>query len=145
MFSLELIMTADPVTVNPSTPLREAARLMSEHRFRHLPVVDEHNHLLGLLTLTDMLAASDSFLRGSDSHLPTENFPVEDVMVTDLKTVSETTSLRQAARLIESHRIGCLPVMREEKLVGIITDTDFVGVAINLLEQIEDTEPEEDL
>jgi CBS domain-containing protein len=46
-----------------------------------------------------------------------------------------------AALFLEKHKIGCLPVMDNEDLVGIITDTDFVAVAINLLEQIEETEP----
>ena len=53
-------------------------------------------------------------------------------------------SLRQAALFLERHKIGCLPVVTNGKLKGIITDTDFVGVAINLLEQIEDTEPVEE-
>ncbi|MDH3338783.1 MAG: CBS domain-containing protein, partial [Gammaproteobacteria bacterium] len=68
---------------------------------------------------------------------------VKDVMVTDLATVDEHASLRQAALFLEKHKIGCLPVVTDGKLRGIITDTDFVGVAINLLEQIEDTEPVE--
>jgi len=49
--------------------------------------------------------------------------------------------LRSAALFLEKHRIGCLPVMDNEKICGIITDTDFVAVAINLLEQIEAAEP----
>ena len=47
----------------------------------------------------------------------------------------------EAARFLEKHKIGCLPVLDDGKLVGIITDTDFVAVAINLLEQLEETEP----
>ena len=60
---------------------------------------------------------------------------------TDLATVDEKASLRQAALFIEKHHIGCLPVVVDGKLRGIITDTDFVGVAINLLEQLEESEP----
>jgi CBS domain-containing protein len=74
--------------------------------------------------------------------MPVPHFPVEDVMVTELMTVDERISVRQAALLIEKHRIGCLPVVTEGRLVGIITDTDFVGVAINLLELIEESELE---
>ena len=66
-------------------------------------------------------------------------------MVTDVATVDVHASLRQAALFLEKHRIGCLPVMTEGKLTGIITDTDFVAVAINLLEQIEETEPYTDI
>ncbi len=62
-------------------------------------------------------------------------------MVTDVATVAVHASLRHAALFIEKHKIGCLPVMNDDQLVGIITDTDFVAVAINLLETIEETEP----
>jgi CBS domain-containing protein len=65
-------------------------------------------------------------------------------MVRDLATVDEHASLRQAALFLEKHRIGCLPVVTDGDLRGIITDTDFVGVAINLLEQMEDTDPLDD-
>ena len=65
-------------------------------------------------------------------------------MVTDVATVNEHAGVRQAALFLEKHKIGCLPVVTDGNLRGIITDTDFVGVAINLLEQIETTEPEDD-
>jgi CBS domain-containing protein len=62
-------------------------------------------------------------------------------MATDLATVDERASPRQAALFLEKHKIGCLPVVSDGKLRGIITDTDFLAVAINLLEQLEDSEP----
>jgi CBS domain-containing protein len=65
-------------------------------------------------------------------------------MVTEVATVDEHASLRQAALFLEKHGIGCLPVVTGDKLRGIITDTDFVGVAINLLELLEETEPVDD-
>lgn len=61
--------------------------------------------------------------------------------MTGVATVDERASLRQAALFLEQHKIGCLPVVSDGKLRGIITDTDFVGVAINLLEQLEEAEP----
>ena len=65
-------------------------------------------------------------------------------MVTDVATVDRHASLRSAALFLEKHRIGCLPVVDNDKLCGIITDTDFVAVAINLLEQMEASEPDLD-
>ena len=62
-------------------------------------------------------------------------------MVTDLAIIDEQAGLRQAALFLEKHHIGCLPVVTDGKLKGIITDTDFVAIAINLLEQLEETEP----
>lgn len=143
MFSLEMIMTTDLLTVSPSDPIGKAREIMQKHRIRHLPVVDDRGQLVGLVTQTDLFAAMDSFLRDKEDRVPIRQFPVEDIMVTEIATVEETASLRQAAMFIEQHRIGCLPVLRDDRLVGIITDTDFVGVAINLLEQIEEIEPDE--
>jgi CBS domain-containing protein len=62
-------------------------------------------------------------------------------MTTDLSVVHEQMNLREAALRLQAHRYGCLPVVSRGKLIGIITDSDFVAVAINLLEQLDLTEP----
>ena len=146
MMTLDTIMSTDLVTIRPDENLAAARALMHDKRIHHLPVVDDQEELVGLVTLTNVLAATDSFLRDDDSRIHAKEFVVKDMMVVDVATVDEHASLRQAALFLERHRIGCLPVMSDGKLKGIITDTDFVGVAINLLEQIEETEPvDEDL
>jgi CBS domain-containing protein len=87
------------------------------------------------------LAATDSFLRDDGTRIHADEIGITDAMVTDVATVDVNASLRHAALFLEKHKIGCLPVLDNDKLVGIITDTDFVAVAINLLEQLEETEP----
>ena len=144
MFSIDAVMSTGLVTLTPEATLADARSLMHEHRIHHLPVVDANNKLRGLLTLSDLLRASDSSLRDADERIHARDIRVGDVMVTEVATVSAAASLRQAALFLEKHRIGCLPVMDGETIVGIITDSDFVAVAINLLEQLEDTEPVED-
>ena len=144
MFALDEIMTTNVITVTLSTTLAEARSTMKEHRIRHLPVVNESGEMVGLLTQSDVLAAADSILRDAENRIPAREISIRDVMVTKIATVDENASLRQAALFLEKHRIGCLPVVADEKLVGIITDTDFVGVAINLLEQLEELEPIEE-
>ena len=143
MFSIDAIMSTDLITLPPTADLAEARRLMQANRIHHLPIVDEQQHVVGLITLTDVLAATDSILRDDENRMHASEILVRDVMVTDVATVQEDVSLRQAALFLEKHKIGCLPVVADGKLQGIITDTDFVGVAINLLEQIEEAEPEE--
>ena len=143
MMTLDTIMSTDLVTIRPDENLAAARALMHDKRIHHLPVVDDQEELIGLVTLTNVLAATDSFLRDDDSRIHAKEIVVKDMMVTDVATVDEHASLRQAALFLERHRIGCLPVMSGDKLMGIITDTDFVGVAINLLEQIEESEPVE--
>jgi len=146
MMTLDTIMSTNLITIAPEDSLAAARSLMHDNKIHHLPVVDEQGDLVGLVTLTNVLAATDSFLRDDDSRIRAKEIIIRDMMVTDVATVDEHASLRQAALFLERHRIGCLPIMGEGKLKGIITDTDFVAVAINLLEQIEETEPvDEDL
>jgi CBS domain-containing protein len=143
MMNIDTIMTTDLVTVLPTENLETARDLMYTNHIHHLPVVDGNRKLVGLVTLTNVLAATDSILRDPDNRLHARDILIKDIMVTDVATVDERVSMRQAALFLEKHRIGCLPVVTDGKLLGIITDTDFVGVAINLLEQIEDGEPYE--
>jgi len=144
MMNLEMIMSTNLVTITPDENLAAARKLMHDKKIHHLPVVDSDENLVGLVTLTNVLAATDSFLRDDESRIHAKEIVVKDMMVTDVATVDENASLRQAALFLEKHRIGCLPVMSDGSLKGIITDTDFVAVAINLLEQMEDSEPFDD-
>ena len=143
MMTLDMIMSTDLVTIAPTENLAKARELMHESRIHHLPVV-EGDELVGLVTLTNVLAATDSFLREDENRIHAKEIIIRDIMVTDVATVDEHASLRQAALFLEKHRIGCLPVMSDGALKGIITDTDFVAVAINLLEQIEESDFDDD-
>jgi CBS domain-containing membrane protein len=143
MFSIDAIMSTNPVTVPPSATLAEARSLMKDNNIHHLPVSDDSG-MVGLVTITNVLAATDSFLRDDQHRIHANEIIVGDVMVTDVATVDVRASLRQAALFLEKHQIGCLPVMGDGSLVGIITETDFIAVAINLLEQIEASEPLDD-
>ncbi|MEJ8566033.1 CBS domain-containing protein [Elongatibacter sediminis] len=143
MLNLNSIMTTDLVTAQPDATLAEARTLMQEHRIRHLPIVDGDGDFIGLLTQTDVLAATDSFLRSEEQRLHASDIRVEDVMITRIVTVGPGAGLRKAALFLEEHKVGCLPVVEDGRLLGIVTDTDFVGVAINLLETLEESEPVE--
>ncbi len=144
MFSIESVMSKELVTALPSESLADARARMQAHQIHHLPIVDEDGQLVGLVTLTNLLAATDSILRDQENRIHASEILIEDVMITDIATIDEQASLRQAALFLEKHRIGCLPVVTNGELKGIITDTDFVAIAINLLEQMEDSEPMEE-
>ncbi len=141
MFSIDAIMSTDLITLTPESTVAEARSLMQSNRIHHLPIIDGKDNLVGLVTLTNVLAATDSFLRDPENRIHATDLQVKDIMVTDIATIDEHASLRQAAMFIEKHQIGCLPIVTDGKLRGIITDTDFVGVAINLLELAEESEP----
>jgi CBS domain-containing protein len=144
MMNLDMVMSTDLKTVVPQDSLASVRTIMHDHRIHHVLVVDEEDKLVGLVTLTDVLAATDSILRDDESRLRAADINVADIMVQDLATIDEHASIRQAAMFLEKHGIGCLPVVTNGNLRGIVTDTDFVGVAINLLEQIEESEPIEE-
>ncbi len=146
MYTVKDIMATELQTLKPTDTLADARRLMSERHIRHLPVVDDHGRLVGLVTHRVALAAMDSVLSSADEETRRKHesaIPVSEFMTTQLDTVDEHASLRSAARYIERHKHGCLPVVSRGKLRGIVTDTDFVAVAINLLEQLEESEPPE--
>ena len=145
MFSVVEVMSTELCTLGPDGSLEDARKMMAKRHIRHIPVVEEGDRLVGLVSQRDILAAANSTLlvdpNGRDSD--EADVSISSVMVTKVSTVDESASLRGAAMRMEQHKIGCLPVVRGECLVGIITDSDFVGIAVNLMEQMEDVEPED--
>lgn len=138
------IMTPTPLTLEPSASLYDARALMYEKRIRHIPIVQQGN-LLGLISQRDVLAAEHSSLLNIEAEKRLENeksIRVSDFMKINLVSIDPKASMRKAALYIQKHKLGCLPVVEDEKLVGIITDSDFVNVAINLLELAEMQERE---
>lgn len=149
MLSVAEIMTREPYTLGPDDTLQDAARLMHEHHIRHIPVVSGDGDVIGLVSHRDVLAASDSRLLtgdGSGTNSVAGLVSLSAVMTSPVQTVRETAELRAVAMQLHRHRIGCLPVTRGRVLVGIISASDFLEVAITLMEQLELTEaqPEDD-
>ena len=138
MFTIEEFMTSEPYTLRDSDSIDDAIKVMVEKHIRHIPVTDDDEHLLGLVTHTDVLSvASPSKLGGDKSDIR-----LSDVMIRNVSVIHKADSLRQAAVYLQSHKYGCLPVISDDQVVGIITDSDFVEIAINMLEQAEQLEDE---
>jgi CBS domain-containing protein/gamma-glutamylcysteine synthetase len=121
-------MTTDLFTVQPDDPIEMLANLMSWERIRHVPVEDKDHNLVGLVTYRAVL----KFLTGGGSPADT---PVSEIMKSDVSTVSLDTATIDALRLMRKLRIGCLPVVQDGRLVGILTEEDFMEIASRLLEQ----------
>jgi acetoin utilization protein AcuB len=117
-------MKSDPVTIERSALVQEAAELMEEHAIRHLPVVDGEQ-LVGFITQTD--------LRQYFFPSMVEKIPVHEVMVVNPITINVDSSIEKAARLIHDFKIGGLPVMDKKKLVGVITASDIVSGFIEVM------------
>lgn len=145
MFTVAEIMAQDLKTLSPEQSLEDARQLMAQHHIRHLPVIDAAGALLGLVTQRDVLAAADSsVMHDASDHSAERYVAISAIMQSEIHTVDESASLRGCALHMHQHKLGCLPVLRDGKLVGIITDADFVVIAASLMEQLEQTEPEED-
>ena len=146
MLTVAEIMTREPHTLGPDDSLASARQMMAEHHIRHIPVLSGDGSLIGLVSQRDVLAAEDSTVLneagGPDSR--DQYVAISSIMTTPVQTVEEHADLRGTAMHIQKNKLGCLPVLNEGQLVGIITDSDFVAIAINLMEQLESTEPEED-
>ena len=122
------LMTPAPVTAGPNTSYNEAVKLMQENEIRHLPVVGKKGKLVGIVSLEDLLSAKPSgvsTLSVYEIASLLESVKLEKVMTSPVYAVTEDCSLTNAARFMVEKKIGCLPVVQDEKLSGIITDTDI--------------------
>lgn len=128
-------MKREPVTVTREESLRKARELLDSRRIRHLPVV-EGKRLVGIITDSDIRQASPSSTAPiSDQDLSEflERVKVGEVMVSEVVTTSPFTSIEEAAKVMQERKIGCLPVLDRGELVGIITETDILGVLVEVM------------
>lgn len=141
MLKVKDIMTSDIFTLKQTDNLALARSVMNLARIRHIPIVSDDNHFIGLLTHRDILAATVSKLADVDSQTQEEidlGIPVMEIMNLNVKSVSSEDSLRDAASLLLEHKFGCLPVVDNDILVGIITEADFLSLTISLLDALKD-------
>ena len=128
-------MRTSLITLTKDGTLAQARELLHTHRIRHLPVV-EGDHLLGIVTDRDIRQASPSSTTGISGDRTAAflaQIPVTKAMVRNVHTVSPYTTIEEAARLMIEHKIGCLPVTEADRLVGIITETDILGVLVDVM------------
>jgi acetoin utilization protein AcuB len=129
-------MSSNPVTVAPGVSVPDALSLMHERKIRRLPVLDAHGKLVGIVSDKDLLYASSSpttSLNVWEIHSLLSRLTVEKVMTREVISVAEDTPLEEAARIMADRKIGGLPVIRGNALVGIITETDIFRSLLELL------------
>jgi acetoin utilization protein AcuB len=129
-------MTSNPVTVRPDTSLYDALKIMRDNKVRRLPVLDEDGKLVGIVSEKDLLYASPSpatSLSMWEINYLTAKITVRDLMTTEVITICDDCPMEEAARVMVDNKIGGLPVVRGEKLVGIITETDLFKIFLELL------------
>lgn len=119
-------MMVNPITVSPKTKYAEAIRLLRLKKLAALPVVDKEGQLVGIVTEKDLLDISPVAVLGAHtiSHLLSA-IAVEEAMTRRVITVQEDYPLEEAACLLIDNKVGSLPVMRGDRLVGMITESDI--------------------
>lgn len=133
------IMMGSPVTLRPNDSLQLASDLISLGRLRHIPVVD-NGKLLGVVSERDLMGrAADRILNLENRNKVAllKSLTIKEIMQRRLVTVEPDTSIREAAHLMAERKIGCLPILDNGDLVGLVTTTD-------ILRYLEGLEPSHD-
>jgi CBS domain-containing protein/gamma-glutamylcysteine synthetase len=128
---VEQYMTSDLFTVSEDESLDLVASVMEWKRIRHVPVEDQNHRLVGLISYRSLLKL---LARGVDPETRRQ-VAVTELMKRDPVTIEPDASTLEAINLMRQHRVSCLPVVRNERLVGLITERDLMDVAAELLEE----------
>ena len=128
--TVEHFMTKQLFTVRPEDVIDLAASLMTWKHIQHVPVEDDQGNLAGILSHRDLLE-----IVATDKTKQTGEIVVRDIMKTDLVTIAPETPTLEALNLMRDKNIGSLPIVKEGKLVGLITAHDFLTVSAKLLEE----------
>jgi acetoin utilization protein AcuB len=129
-------MTPSPITASPDSTHRQAVQMMRENSIRRLPVVDDKGKLVGIVSESDLLSTAPSqatTLSIYEVYTLLEKLTLKQIMSTPVIAVDEDCGLANAAHIMFENKIGCLPVVRGEELVGIITETDIFGTLVEVL------------
>ncbi len=124
------VMTHEVATLERNDRLSTADNVMRLGRIRHMPVLEDGN-LVGLVTQRDLFRGALLKALGYGSKAEQtmlDTLAVKEVMATDLVTIAPDATLQEAAQIMIERKIGCLPVVENEKLVGILTEGDFVAL-----------------
>ena len=124
-------MSTDLFTVQPDDLIDLAASVMDWRHIRHVPVEDDEGRLVGLVTHRGLLR---QMINGARSH-GNQPITVREIMIADPLTVNPLTTSLEAMEIMRSNRVGCLPVIEDGRLVGIVTSYDFLEAAAKLFEQ----------
>ena len=122
---IKSLMITSPVTVSENASIQKAIELMKEKGFRHLPVVSKGKKLKGLVTLSGLKQGLIPAMVG--------DLTLSDLMILDPITVAPDDDLETAARLIYEHKISGMPVVKNDKVVGIITESDIFRAFIDMM------------
>jgi len=136
MLKIKDIMTSEVFVLHATQTLELVRSLMRIKHVRHVPIVDEDNTFVGLMTHRDLLAQTISHLADVDEEEQEyldRHLHIVNLMKSDVLTVDPEMDICSAISLLLDHKYGCLPVVSNGKLVGIVTEADFLNLTLGLL------------
>lgn len=128
---VEEIMKTEVASLFPTNTIADAIDLMDAKRIRHIPIINEENHLLGLITVAKIREATPSIFHANE-HPEDLKKTLDSIMEKDVITGHPLDFVEEAAGLFYEHKISCMPIINDKKLVGIITETDLLRTMVEL-------------
>lgn len=138
MLKVKDIMTTEVFVLNSSHTLELVRSLMRIKHVRHVPIVDPDNTFVGLITHRDLLAQTISHLADVDDdeqEYLDRHIHIMNIMKTDILAVDQEMDVCTAITQLLENKYGCLPVVENGKLVGIVTEADFLELTLSLLQK----------
>ena len=136
MLKVKDIMTTEVFVLHSTQTLELVRSLMRIKHVRHVPIVEQDNTFVGLITHRDLLAQTISHLAEVDEdeqEYLDRHIHIMNIMKTDVLTVDPEMDVCSAISLLLDHKYGCLPVVSNGNLVGIVTEADFLNLTLGLL------------
>lgn len=141
MLTVQNYMTDSVYTIKPTDTLHDVKQLMETAQIRHAPVVNSEGRFCGLVTHRDLLNHMISELADIDEQTKTEinqAILVKDIMQEDVMCAAPELSIVEAGKLLLDLKYGCLPIVVGDILVGILTEADFIKIALSFLTKEEE-------
>lgn len=129
---VEEFMTTDLFTVRKDDILEFVANLLDWRRIRYIPVEDDQKHLIGLITMRKVLREYTKVVNEDEEASVSQL--VDDIMEQNPVTIHPEASIMEAMEIMQQQKIGCLPVVKNSRLVGVITEDNFMNITRRLLQ-----------
>jgi len=129
---IEEIMKTNIITLTGEQTILDAHAIMHQHRIRHLPIIDEDQHLIGIVSDRDIRDALPSILMDIEKEKEILKLPIKTIMKTNVITGHPLDFVEEIGAIFYEQQISCLPIVQEQKLVGIVTNTDILHSLVEL-------------
>ncbi|WP_186578357.1 acetoin utilization AcuB family protein [Aquibacillus kalidii] len=125
------VMKTNVITLPPEAEISEALKLLQKHHIRHIPIIDQNNSVIGIVSDRDVRDAAPSIFHNEENKMELSN-PIKSIMSQPVVTIHPLDFVEEVASIFYEQEFACLPVVREERLVGIVTEKDMLYTLIQL-------------